>query len=323
MPDGSTQNLSARSVADATGPWANKTSRFWSGKEEKKVRPTRGSHIVVPRVLTEYAVLVMAPKEKRILFVIPWRGCTLVGTTDVDDDGEPDKVRCSEEETEYLLHHASRLFPQMDWSKSQVQASFAGLRPLAWSSSKQASSVSREDHVSIQGRVVSIVGGKLTTCRSMARKALKQVYAILGRAGDPPPETRLPGAPFEPWNSFLERARKEWPTTYHIPEETALYLAQLYGNRAVPLLEPTRIHKDLTAPLYIGRPEIAAQVPYAIQREDARHLDDILLRRLEIGFGPGRREAAEPVSRLAAEILGWDEPTRIAEVKRYLDHLES
>jgi glycerol-3-phosphate dehydrogenase len=322
MPDGSSQNFSARSVADATGPWANKTSRFWSGKEEKKVRPTRGSHIIVPRVLTDYAVLVMAPKEKRILFVIPWRGCTLVGTTDVDDDGEPEKVRCTEEETEYLLHHASRLFPQLDWSKSQVLASFAGLRPLAWSDSKQASSVSREDKVSTQGRVVTIVGGKLTTYRSMARKALKQVFTLLGRTGDPPPETRLPGAPFDPWDSFLDRARREWPTAYGISEETALHLAQLYGNRAVPLLEPLRVRKDLAKLLYIGRPEIAAQVPYAIQWEDARHLDDILLRRLEIGFGPGRREAAEPASHLAAEILGWDEPTRAAEVKRYLDLID-
>jgi glycerol-3-phosphate dehydrogenase len=91
MPDGSSQNFSAHSVADATGPWANKTSRLWSGKEEQKVRPTRGSHIVVPRVLTEYAVLVMAPKEKRILFVIPWRGCTLVAPPTSTTTGNPRK----------------------------------------------------------------------------------------------------------------------------------------------------------------------------------------------------------------------------------------
>jgi glycerol-3-phosphate dehydrogenase len=264
----------------------------------------------------------MAPKEKRILFVIPWRDCTLVGTTDVEDGNEPEKVRCSEEEKEYLLHHASRLFPGHDWSKENVLATFSGLRPLAWSDSKLASSVSREDKVSTQGRVVTILGGKLTTYRSMARKALKQVYSILGRDGLPPPDTRLPGAPFEPWDGFLERARKEWPVTYGISEESALHLAHLYGNRAVQLLEPTRTRKDLGKPLFVGRPEIGAQVAYAIQREDARHLDDILLRRLEIGYGPGRREVAEPASQYAAEVLDWNETVRLAEVQRYLDQLE-
>jgi glycerol-3-phosphate dehydrogenase len=203
-----------------------------------------------------------------------------------------------------------------------VLSTFSGLRPLAFSKSKHASSVSREDKISTQDDVVTVLGGKLTTYRSMARKALKQVYAILGREGIPPPDTRLPGAPFEPWDHFVERAGKEWPVHYGISEESALYLAGLYGNRAVPLLEPARVRKDLAEPLFPGRPEVLAQVPYAIQREDAKHLDDILLRRLEIGFGPGRYEAAEPASRYAAEVLDWDEPTRLAEVKRYLDQLD-
>lgn len=320
--DGTTRTVLARAVADATGPWANKTSRLWAGQEERKVRPTRGSHLVVPQVLTDDAVLVMSPLEKRIIFIIPWRGATLVGTTDLDDPGEPEKVRCTDEETGYLLQHASRLFPGADWSRARVVASFAGLRPLAYSSSKHASSVSREDQISVQDGVVTILGGKLTTYRSMARKALKLVFGALGRQEEPPPDTRLPGAPFEPWDSFVSRARAEWPGAYGISEGSAVHLAHLYGNRAIPLLEPLKVRPDLARPLVEGSPEIAAQVPFACLREDARHLDDALIRRMEIGLLAGRREAAEKASHLAAEALHWDEATREAELRRFMDRLE-
>jgi len=195
------------------------------------------------------------------------------------------------------------------------------LRPLAYSKSKHASSVSREDRISAQDRVVTVLGGKLTTYRSMARKALRLVYDILGRKGLPPPNTRMPGAPFEPWDSFMGRAKKEWPDAYGISAESALHVAGLYGNRAVPLLEPIKVRPDLAERLHPGYPEIGAQVAYAALKEDAKHLDDILLRRMEVGYGPFRREVAEKASRLAAEALGWDEATRLSEVERYLRQL--
>jgi len=321
LPDGSTQTFLAKAVADTTGPWANRTSHLWLGREERRVRPTRGSHLVVPSVLTDDAVLVMAPREKRILFILPWRGHTLVGTTDLDDAGNPDQVRCTEEETDYLLHHAARLFPGRDWSKTRVFASFSGLRPLAYSASGSASSVSREDQISTKDAVVTVLGGKLTTYRSMARKALKQVFALVGPSTAPPPDPRLPGAPFQPWDCFLARAGRDWPSTYGIPRDSALLLAGLYGNRAIPLLEPLKVRPDLAERLHPGCPEIGAQVAYAALKEDAQHLDDILLRRMEVGYSPFRREVAEKASRLAAEALGWDEATRRFEIERYLGQL--
>jgi glycerol-3-phosphate dehydrogenase len=200
-----------------------------------------------------------------------------------------------------------------------VAASFAGLRPLAYSDHAHASSVSREDKIALESGILTILGGKLTTYRSMAQKALVLVLKGLGRSGTPPPHTRLPGAPLEAWDDFMLRALKEWPSTYGITEAQARQMANLYGGRALSVLEPIKRDPRLREPLVADRPELSAQVLYAAHREDARHLSDVLLRRLEIGYVPGGEKAAEPASRLMAESLGWSEETRLAEVARYLE----
>ena len=315
---GSPGLIRARMAADATGPWANLTSRLWPGTHARKVRPTRGSHLVLPFPLSDMAVLVMSPREKRILFAIPFRGGTLLGTTDVDDNGDPGQVRCTREETRYLLEHAQRLFPSRVSLSSPVAAAFAGLRPLAFADDAHASSVSREDRITMSNGVISILGGKLTTYRSMARKALALVFREMDRSGSPPPHTRLPGAPLESWDDFLKRALREWPAAYGVTEETARHLACLYGGRALSVLEPLKRDEGLRAPLVPGRPEIAAQVLYAAHREDAASLSDVLLRRLEIGLTDRGAQAAEPASRLLASSLGWSEEKRLEEVASYL-----
>ena len=319
-----TQTITAKCLVDATGPWANRTSRLLTGHEVQRVRPTRGSHLVVPQVLSRDAVLVMDPGQKRILFVIPWRGQTLLGTTDVDDSGKPEEAHCTGEEQDYLLAQARRLFPDRPWDPGQVTARFAGLRPLAYSADAHASAVSREDRITLEDGVVTILGGKLTSYRAMAQKALVQVLHHLGRHGGPPPHTRLPGSPLEPWTDFEARAAREWTQAYGINTSQASHLVGLYGGRASSVLEIIKRDPALREPLHPDRPEIAAQVLYAVQREDALHLEDVLIRRLEIGYTPQNKGVAvEKAARLMADALGWDEGVRKAEVARYVGRLDA
>src|SRR6185295_16305338 len=125
--------------------WANETAKLLSFDALKMVRPTKGTDIVVPEVLSSHAVLITTANDNRIIFIIPWRGYSLVGTTDLDDVENPDKVKPSDEEIQYLLTEAARVFPYYSWERKKVIAAFAGLRPLAWSDTSHTSSVSRED----------------------------------------------------------------------------------------------------------------------------------------------------------------------------------
>ncbi len=310
--------LEASCLVNASGPWANETLRLLDENALKVVRPTRGSHIVVPEVLPTHAVLITSLKDKRIIFVIPWRGYSLVGTTDLDDDGDPDKVKPTEEEINYLLEEASRIFPKYQWSRERVLSAFSGLRTLAWSGNESASSVSREDKILSEGNVLTIVGGKLTTYRSMAEKALRKALKILKRKSDGNLSYDLPGTPNQPWDVFFRQETAKWVSKYGISQTQAAHLANLYGQRAGEVLQLLKKNPGLKKPLHPDRPEILAQVAFAVQKEKAVHLDDVLLRRLEIGYTPQRwGEASEKAARLVGSLLKWKPSTKKAELEAY------
>jgi len=229
--------VTATCLVNASGPWAGQTAKLLSDDALQLVRPTRGTHIVVPEILPERAVLITTQKDNRVIFVIPWRGYSLVGTTDLDDPGDPDKVHPTEEEISYLLREASRIFPGCSWDRKRVIAAFAGLRPLAWSDGGHASDVSREDKLLGDGNILTIVGGKLTTYRAMAQKALARVEKTLKKVKGHGPSVRLPGAPDKPWNLFLKDETSKWVSKYDLQEAQAVHLAHLYGQKAEEVLE--------------------------------------------------------------------------------------
>ncbi len=314
--------ITASCLVNASGPWANQTAKLLSSDALKLVRPTRGTHIVVPEVLGQNAVLLSTPKDNRIIFIIPWRGVSLVGTTDLDDSENPDSVKPTEEEIQYLLTEASRVFPAYTWERKKVISAFAGLRPLAWSDGGHASSVSREDKILKLGHVLTIVGGKLTTYHSMAEKALKQIMDILKRQPYTTQTALLPGSPEKPWEQFLRAEVSSWSTKYEIQENQAQHLAKLYGRRAEQILNLMAEDPRLRESLHPGRPEILAQVFFAVKFEKAVHLEDVLLRRLEIGYTNQRwGSAPDKASKLMAELLNWDENTRQKELQRYKQQL--
>ena len=315
-------SIAASCLVNASGPWANQTAKLVSSDSVPIVRPTRGTHLVVPQVLSDHAVLVMSPKDRRVTFVIPWRGYSLVGTTDLDDDGNPDEVRPREEEVTYLLKEASRVFPKVAWNPGKVLSGFAGLRPLAWAGEGHASSVSREDKILVQGNVLTIVGGKLTTYHSMARKSVERILKRLGKNPSGNKLDRLPGTPDKPWDLFLKDETSKWIAGYGLLQDQVAHLAGLYGQKAGEVLGQAQKNPRLLERLCPSRPEILAQVAYAVLKEKALHLEDVLLRRLEIGYSPqGRGEAAEKASRLMAELLHWNDKARQAELDRYLSKL--
>ncbi|HTA77258.1 MAG TPA: glycerol-3-phosphate dehydrogenase [bacterium] len=316
-----TGTLFTSCLVNASGPWANETAEMISSGADKLVRPTRGTHIVVPEILTDHAVLITTKGDNRIIFVIPWRGYSLIGTTDIDDSTNPDSTHPTQEEIDYLIEQAARVFPGASLTKEKVISAFAGLRPLAWGNEKQASSVSREDQIIRKRRLITIVGGKLTTYHLMAQHALQQVMQILDRK-NPNRAASLPGLPDKPWVEFLKTSVANWMVAYDLTAAQADHLAHLYGQRAEQVLALTKENAKLKQPLHPDRPELGAQVIFAVQKEKALHLDDVMLRRLEIGYSAQRwGQSSETASHLMAQELEWDEDTRLKELEAYRTQL--
>ncbi len=321
LPSGSSGVLKTRCIVNTTGPWMNPMSRMITPGHRDLVRPTRGTHIVMPQLMADHAVLVMSKKDRRIFFVIPWRGYSLVGTTDLDDPGDPDLTAPTEEEIAYLLEGSARVFPGASWDREKVVAAFAGLRPLAQAGG-HASSVSREDRILREGNVLTVLGGKLTTYRSMARKALRMAESVLGVPFHAVPFPPLPGAPSVPWSSFLDTMTAEGLKCADLPRERIVHLVGMYGAKTPILLDLLQADPALNNSLHPERPETLVQVAYAVLREKALHLSDVMLRRLEIGYSAQRTgEADEKASRLMAALLGWSEKQRLAELADYRDQL--
>jgi glycerol-3-phosphate dehydrogenase len=316
LPSNESLTVSARCLAIAAGPWTDRVVSTLLGRSSHRLRTTRGTHLVLPRLLDQHAVLATSPLDGRVFFVIPWLDRTLVGTTDIDDTGNPDDTRPTEDEIVYLLEGVSHYFPATRFSRDSVIAAFSGLRPLVRADARHASSVSREDRVFREGSVVTIVGGKLTTYRVMARKALGIVREVLGSSGPDVPGWPSPEqAPRVP--SPLEQAA--WAARYAVPIGTCRHLAYTYSAAAVGVLERTRADRSLCEPVSEDSPEILAQVAHAALAEHAAHLDDTLLRRLHVGYLPGRAgEAAERAARVMARTLGWDAQREREELARYL-----
>src|SRR6204780_373213 len=172
---GRDQRVDATWVINCSGPWADRVCQRSSIRTQKPMLGgVRGSHIVLPRFSgSPFAALYHEAVGGRPIFVLPWNDQVLVGTTEVADSGDPAKTVPSAEEINYLVQSVAQLFPKAKISAQSGKHAFAGIRPLPYSPDNRPSAVTRRhilhDH-SDDGaaRMVSVIGGKLTTAASMA-----------------------------------------------------------------------------------------------------------------------------------------------------------
>src|SRR5205085_2835362 len=175
--------LRARVIVNATGPWVDQV-RAGAGIVERGahvVRTTKGIHCLLPR-LTDHAIY-HSTGDDRMIFVIPWREFSLVGTTDTDFDGDLDRVHATADEVAYLLGEARKALPDPRVRREEVRYTYAGVRPLSYEPGKAATKVSRAHRIVEEegGRFLSITGTKLTCFRSLAEQLGDRVSSALGR----------------------------------------------------------------------------------------------------------------------------------------------
>jgi glycerol-3-phosphate dehydrogenase len=188
--DGQKQFAEAGVVINAAGPWIDLVLERAPVRSPKLIGGTKGSHIVVAPFpgATENAIYLEARSDGRPVFIIPWNKLYLIGTTDVRFEGDPDQVRCEDWEIDYLLSETNLAFPGAHLTRENILHTYSGVRPLPVTGDKDEQSITRRHFIREHPQLpnlLSIVGGKLTTYRSLAEECVNKIFFKLGR--DAPP----------------------------------------------------------------------------------------------------------------------------------------
>ncbi len=326
---GETATIRANVVVSATGPWSDIMRRLDDPQAAPVLRLTKGVHVTVPRrrVGNEHAVTLLSQLDGRVMFVLPWGDLAYIGTTDTDADSSPDALRITAADVTYLLRSANAAFPDARLTSHDVVSAWVGLRPLLRADHANPSQVSREHQVfeSPQG-LISIAGGKLTTYRVMARdvvdRVAKRLHELDGRAipGRPPTDRLpLPGGEAAELEVLVEAARARGAA-----EATARHLVANYGSEAAAVLNLVDRDRRLGDPVLPGRPEIWAEVTYAVEREMAVRVQDVLIRRLHLFYevADHGQSVVPKVTAQMKQLLGWDDAREAEELRDYFQMVE-
>lgn len=272
----------ARVVVNATGPWSDEI-RALDTPGVPTVRGSKGSHIAVPRerVANRHALTLLSPRDGRVLFVLPAGAHAIIGTTEADTTTQPEDVRASSADVEYLLAAANAFFPDAHLGADDVVSAWAGIRPLIPVSDTSAGSVTREHAVTISERgLVSIVGGKLTTYRVMGRDVVAAVLQMLrGRRVRIRPSARpLPGGELESLDALIAEIAE---ATAEPP--LAAHLACSFGSRWRAVWDEID-RGDGRERLVPELQYTFGELRYCAKYELAYTLADLLMRRTHLAF---------------------------------------
>ena len=304
---GKEERVEAGWIINATGPWADRVcQRSQINTGGMMVGGVRGSHIVLPRFAgAPNAAVFTEASDRRPVFIIPWNEQLLVGTTEIPDQGDPGKVSPSDQEIEYLLNVVSQLFPGNTFSKADIRYSFAGIRPLPFARGKKADEITRRhilhDH-SKEGvqRMISVIGGKLTTAGSLARQCAR----VIGLKVDEPELTMVSHT--GQMDAGLDDFIAELMAIPGFSETGAEKIAEWHGKRTLPIVQSVRSSPILRASLCPHTEHIVGEAVEAFQHEYAVKLADVLLRRVPVALGPcWSSQCSEIAAVKIASAMGW------------------
>jgi glycerol-3-phosphate dehydrogenase len=320
--NGNSYKIKCRSCINAAGVWSDKLLQGVDPQWKNKLQPAKGTHIMVPLSSFETKTALFLPtKDGRYVFVVPWQKALMIGTTDIAYDGPLDNPQASEEEILYLLEVLNSFISPTarKVERADVIAAWAGLRPLvAAESDENTSNLSRE-HLLFEGPggMIGLIGGKLTNYRLLAihlvdmamekmKKTSGQTYSHIhaSKTG-----TMMLGG-FDNKEDFLAttaliatRARK-----LGLEPASIEHLTATYGKDSLKILDTLETTPTLIERICPDFPPIMAEIPFLLEEEMAISLEDILSRRIRLGFLHQRQclEAAVKVGRLAQKINQWD-----------------
>ena len=300
--------LLANRVVRVVGPWTDEKSG------ERLLEPSKGVHIVLPAIEASaygpHGLLLTHSRDGRVFFVVPWRGKTLVGTTETPFEGPPETVRVEPGEVEYLLSEFGRTFPELGFTAKDVLGTFAGIRPLArarlgW---RRLGSVSRQHRIVDDGHgILTVVGGKYTNYRAVASTVVDHAAP-----GTPRSDTTcrpLHGGDGGDWERY--RRAQASPYLDRFGEALVRHLFSRYGTKLSEVLALVDTDPALGEPLggrsggRGGGLDIRAEVVHSVRRESVVYPADFLCRRTDLRFSTGNgRDIYDEVERLIRATVG-------------------
>ena len=320
----------ARVVINAGGVWTNEIQGMLGGRGALDVEASKGIHLVVPRDRIRSKAGFITRTETSVLFVIPWGGHWIIGSTDTPWGLDLAHPAASRADIDYILGHLNKLL-RTPLDHTDVEGVYAGLRPLLKGATEPTSRISREHTVAAPAPgLVLIAGGKLTTYRVMARDAVDAAAQSLREQGSLDEGVRdsitervplLGAAGFDArTNQRVALARSSGLSIAWID-----HLLGRFGGLIDEVLTLIAKRPELGQPLVGTDGYLAAEVVYAVTHEGARHLDDVLTRRTHISIEAFDRgtASARPAAELMAAELGWHDERLEDEVDHYLRRVEA
>lgn len=302
---GSSLQLRCGVLAVATGAWAE---RLRPPAAPRQLRPLRGSHLLLPgwRLPVAQALTFLHERDRRPVFVFPWEGATVVGTTDLDHREDLDlSASISAEELDYLLAACTQQFPGAEVTANDVLSTWSGVRPVVGSAGATQDKPSNEtrEHVLWQEPgCVTLAGGKLTTFRPQAIEVLKACAAMLDRP-------------------FVDDAAAVFAAVpaLNIQSLSAGQWRRLAGRHGRDLPRLAQLIADIGHDTVGATDTLWAELAFACEAEMVLHLDDLLLRRTRLGLllAQGGEDYFPVIRELCQPRLGWSDEHWQQELQRY------
>ncbi len=299
--DGTLFSVHAKALVNAAGPWVAKFIRDDLKLDSPYgIRLIQGSHLIVPRLYDGEQAHILQNEDQRIVFTIPYMDrFTIIGTTDREYTGNPNKVDITDAEADYILKVVNAHFKKQ-LSRDDVVHSYSGVRPLCNDESDNPSAITRDYTLSLTGSaeeapMLSVFGGKLTTYRKLAESAMAQLRPFFSQMRESwTAKATLPGGESMTTPQALAselQAKAPW-----LPQAIAARWAITYGARSWRLLEGAQGLSDLGQA--IGGGLYTREVDYLCEQEWATTAEDILWRRTKLGLFTTEAEQAELVTYL-------------------------
>lgn len=319
-------NINANLVINCSGPWADllleKVKRNGNGQE---LRRSEGIHFITKK-LVDKGVFLGSTKLGKHFFLSPYRNHTIIGTSDKEFIGDPDDYKVTKNAIEELLEDVNNSFGSSEKIKYEdIVYTYGGLRPLVEDQTEDVYNTSRKYEITgekkngIEG-LITVEGGKFTTSRMLAEKAIDKAIKILSspKKKSISETTHLHASKIDDFKEFVEEKQREYHE--YLPEQIE-YLAKSYGTEIDELFSIIIENEKFREPLN-NDGENLAQVQFAIRNEMAQTLSDIMLRRTGLGLlgNPGK-ETINKIAALAAAELGWDDEklaNEVAEMEKAL-----
>jgi glycerol-3-phosphate dehydrogenase len=324
---GSEYDIKASITVNAAGPWADLILGKIRGRKHHGLIRSKGIHIITKPLHKDHA-LVLQTKTGRHFFIIPWRGFSLIGTTDDVYKGHPDDFKVTEADMGDFLGEVNATVPAARLTRQDIVYQYGGLRPIVeketsvevevYDASRKYELYDHELDEGIQGFVTAI-GGKYTTSRNMAKQLVDMIFTKLHREAVPcqTHTTPLYGGEMGRFSSFVERAKilKAGDLDDNVIEN----LCRNYGSRYQNVIQLAEKKKHVSA-ICESFPDIWAEVVYAIRAEMAVSLSDVLFRRTGLcTLGNPGTSIIEEVADVMAKELKWKKARKNQEIDKALD----